>query len=89
MARLKILKARAGRMVRGRFVPGTRKNVAEGFYDKSGVFHPIRASSDYDPSRGDAERKTRKKKPKAKSKAKPKAKKRPAKKRAAAKKRRR
>lgn len=26
-----------------------RKNVAQGFYDSTGVFHPIRSSADYDP----------------------------------------
>lgn len=28
-----------------------RKNISAGFYDKSGVFHPIRASADYDRTR--------------------------------------
>ena len=27
------------------------RNVAAGFYDEDGYFHPIRASYDYDPSR--------------------------------------
>jgi hypothetical protein len=27
-------------------------NVAAGFYDEDGVFHPIRSSYDYSPSRG-------------------------------------
>ncbi len=26
------------------------RNISEGFYDSGGVFHPIRASADYDPS---------------------------------------
>jgi hypothetical protein len=57
-------------------------NVSDGFY-AGGVFHPIRSSVDYDPSRGDpdrgkkkkgAKKKTTKRRPKAK--AKPKAAKR-------------
>lgn len=89
MAKLKILKARAGKMVRGRFVPAKRGNVAEGFYDKSGVFHPIRHSSDYDSSIGDPPRKRKTKKAKKAKKAKSKTKRRPAKKKAAARKRKR
>ncbi len=90
MAKLKILKARAGKMVRGRFVPTKRKNVAEGFYDKSGVFHPIRHSSDYDSSIGDPPRKKKAKaKKKKKSKAKRPAKRKAARKKAAARKRKR
>jgi hypothetical protein len=27
------------------------KNIAAGFYDSRGIFHPIRASGDYDPNR--------------------------------------
>jgi hypothetical protein len=27
------------------------KNIAAGYYDGNGVFHPIRASEDYDPDR--------------------------------------
>jgi hypothetical protein len=27
------------------------RNVAAGFYDEEGIFHPMRASHDYDPSR--------------------------------------
>lgn len=44
------------------------RNIMAGFYDEDGEFHPIRASSDYDPSRaGDSrpkrtKRKTRRKK---------------------------
>jgi hypothetical protein len=41
----------------------SRPNVAAGFFDDSGIFHPIRASVDYDPSRA---RETRKRKPKVK-----------------------
>lgn len=60
-------------MVRGRFVPAARKNIAAGFHDEEGIFHPIRASFDYDPARGgDRARKAR---PKAKVKKKPKARK--------------
>jgi hypothetical protein len=64
--RLRVLKARAGRMVRGRFVAATRKNVAAGFHDEEGIFHPIRKSFDYDPARGgDARKRVRKRKPAA------------------------
>lgn len=28
-----------------------RRNIAAGFYDEDGYFHPIRASYDYSPSR--------------------------------------
>jgi len=31
-----------------------RKNIEEGFRDSRGIFHPIRAASDYDPVRGEA-----------------------------------
>jgi hypothetical protein len=31
-------------------VPVSR-NIMAGFYDEEGIFHPIRASADYDPSR--------------------------------------
>jgi hypothetical protein len=56
----------------GRRVGSARKNVQMGFW-RAGKFHPIRASSDYDPEReGEAldVRKKKKKKPKAKAKAK-------------------
>ena len=42
-----------------------RRNVAAGFYDEEGIFHPIRASFDYSRSRA-GERPARKKKAKAK-----------------------
>ena len=29
----------------------TKRNIAAGFYDSDGKFHPIRASFDYDPGR--------------------------------------
>lgn len=48
---------------------GTRalKNIAEGFYDKKGIFHPIRHSADYSPAAaGETGRKKRKKKTTAK-----------------------
>ena len=46
----------------------SRQNVAAGFHDSEGRFHPIRASFDYDPSRtGEApKRKKKKKAPKMK-----------------------
>jgi len=58
--------------VRGRFVKNpagkkSAKNVAMGFHDLRGVFHPIRASADYDPGRaGESGGTRRKKKAKAK-----------------------
>ena len=70
--RLRVLKARAGRIVRGRFVPnpkGKRSNIAAGFHDEEGQFHPIRASFDYDPGRAGE---SRRKKAKAKKKKAPK-----------------
>jgi|ERR671922_479919 hypothetical protein len=50
----------------------TRRNVQHGFYGADGVFHPIRACSDYDPDRLFEEEigSGRKRKAKAKSKAK-------------------
>lgn len=67
------------------------RNIMAGFHDEEGVFHPIRASSDYDPGRaGEGSRKGKKRKPAAaKKKAAPKkrAKARPAAKRAKPKKR--
>ena len=46
-----------------------RKNIAAGFYDEDGYFHPIRASFDYSGSRAGDKPKKRKsaKKRKAKS----------------------
>lgn len=35
----------------GRAGAEMRANIAAGFYDEEGVFHPIRASWDYDPRR--------------------------------------
>lgn len=32
------------------------RNIAAGFYDEDGVFHPIRASYDYSPSRAGEKR---------------------------------
>ena len=62
-ARVKILSARAGTLRGGRFIPAKRKNIAAGFHDEEGIFHPIRASFDYDPSRGgDRPRKGKRKK---------------------------
>lgn len=31
--------------------PRRGRNITAGFYDEDGMFHPIRASSDYDPNR--------------------------------------
>jgi len=46
----------------------SRKNVAQGFYDASGIFHPIRSSADYDEGRvGTVTRKKAAKKAKAKA----------------------
>lgn len=39
------------------------KNIAAGFYDEDGIFHPIRASYDYSPGRAGEARRRR---PKAK-----------------------
>jgi hypothetical protein len=48
-----------------------RRNIAAGFYDEDGYFHPIRASYDYSPSRaGDKPAKRAKAKAKKKRKAK-------------------
>ena len=66
MPRLKVMRAQPGRMVRGRFVPGKARNIAQGFHDSQGVFHPIRASPDYDSRRVSAESKRPSKKKKAK-----------------------
>lgn len=82
--RLKVLSAVSGRMVGGQFRknPG-RRNVAEGFHDANGVFHPIRHSSDYDGSRagegGSKKKKSGKKKKAVKAKTKKKAPKKKAK----------
>lgn len=65
-ARVKILSARAGTLRGGRFTPAARRNIAAGFHDDEGIFHPIRASYDYDPSRGgDRPRKGKPRKKKA------------------------
>lgn len=48
---------------------GRRRNVAAGFYDEDGYFHPIRASYDYSRSRAGEpplKRKSKKKKRRAK-----------------------
>jgi hypothetical protein len=81
---MQILSAKPGRIPirangrRGKFIPmkaNKRRNISQGFHDAKGVFHPIRAATDYDPGRaGEGSRK------------KAKAKKAPAKKKAAAKK---
>jgi hypothetical protein len=48
---------------------GKRRNVAAGFYDEDGYFHPIRASFDYSGSRaGDKPKKKAAKKKRAKAK---------------------
>ncbi|MBF6570482.1 MAG: hypothetical protein IVW54_16570 [Candidatus Binataceae bacterium] len=72
VARVKVLKAVAGRKVGGRFVRNPRRNIAAGFHDEEGQFHPIRASFDYDPGRAGESRRPRKKKAAAKKKAAPK-----------------
>ncbi len=36
-----------------------RRNIAAGYYDEDGIFHPIRASYDYDPSRVGEKRRRR------------------------------
>jgi hypothetical protein len=47
-------KSLAGRSLKRTTATGKRlkrkRNISEGFYDASGVFHPIRAASDYSPS---------------------------------------
>ena len=48
--------------------PGKIRNIAQGFFDQSGTFHPIRASEDYDSSRV-GESKKKKKPTKKKTKA--------------------
>jgi len=80
--RLRVLKARPGRIVRGRFVANKgRRNIAAGFHDEEGQFHPIRASYDYDPGRaGESGRKRKAKAKKKKKPARKKAKARPVKK---------
>lgn len=68
MARTKVrvISARAGTLRGGRFIPAKRKNIAAGFHDEEGIFHPIGASFDYDPSRGgDKPRKGKARKKKA------------------------
>lgn len=81
MARVRILKARAGSVSNtGRFRPlkGRAKrraqNIAQGFYVGE-TFHPIRASADYDPSRVGEGGKSKKAKAKKKGRAKTKPKK--------------
>jgi hypothetical protein len=51
--RIRVISARAGTLRGGRFTPAKRRNIAAGFHDEEGIFHPIRASYDYDSSRGD------------------------------------
>jgi len=51
--------ARAKKAVRSAVNP-RRKNIAAGYYDEDGYFHPIRASFDYSPSRAGEGRKKRK-----------------------------
>jgi hypothetical protein len=63
--KVKVLRAVAGRKVGGRFVRNPKRNVAAGFYDEEHIFHPIRASYDYDPGRAGESRRPRKKKAKA------------------------
>ena len=46
----------------GKVVPIRMKNVAAGFMDEDGIFHPIRASFDYSPSRAGEGRSRPKKK---------------------------
>lgn len=70
-ARVKILSARAGTLRAGRFIPAKRKNIAAGFHDDEGIFHPIRASYDYDPRRGGDPVRKGKRKAKRKAAAKP------------------
>ena len=43
----------------GKIVPRRGKNVAAGFVDEDGIFHPIRASFDYSPKRAGEGRKRR------------------------------
>ena len=64
--------------------PGRIQNIAQGYYDGTG-FHPIRASSDYDPDRDDYSDVKRKRRAKKKVVAK---KRKPAKRKATAKKKR-
>jgi hypothetical protein len=53
--------SRGGKVVavrKARSNPARSRNVAAGFYDEDGYFHPIRASFDYDRRRGgDAKKK--------------------------------
>lgn len=47
---------------RRRHNPHGRRNITAGFYDEDGIFHPIRASRDYDSARaGDRPRATKSK----------------------------
>lgn len=59
MPKLRVLRASPGRIEKGRFRSG-RRNITAGFYDEEGIFHPIRASADYDPGRGGDRPKKRK-----------------------------
>jgi len=48
--------------------PGKIQNIAQGFFDSNGVFHPIRASGDYDSSRvGESKKKKKPTKKRAKA----------------------
>ena len=48
--------------------PGKIRNMAQGFFDQSGVFHPIRSSGDYDSSRvGESKKKKKTTKKRAKA----------------------
>jgi hypothetical protein len=65
-ARKKTTSRLAGRSL-SRSVPlkRKRKNISEGFYDPSGVFHPIRSATDYDrATAGETNRKARRTKSK-------------------------
>lgn len=59
-------RAKARRMRNVSSIVTVMPNVAEGFRDASGIFHPIRASADYDPTRIGGKR--RRKRAKAKGK---------------------
>lgn len=52
-------RSRAARRVN----PRRRRNIAAGFHDEDGYFHPIRASHDYSPQRAGEKRKRKRKNP--------------------------
>jgi hypothetical protein len=50
-------KTRKGALSAARKYIATHRNIFAGFRDEDGIFHPIRASKDYSPSRAGEKRK--------------------------------